>query len=638
MSERLPTALLLTLTLPFVSAIVSAIIGRHRSWLAPLIATVFLLGTAISSLFFFFQSWGDAPSEFRVNWFYIGTHAIDFSISIQAVTLILLVTVSIISFLVHLFSIGYMVEDAGERRYFATLGIFTVAMQALIVSGNLLQLFVFWELVGVSSYFLIAHWRERPAAAQAATKAFIMNRIGDVGLLSGLALIWVNTGTLDLHSLAVLPQATWSTAIGVCLFLGVVGKSAQFPLLTWLPDAMEGPTPVSALIHAATMVAAGVFLLIRLHFAFTSDALIMIAITGAITSIYGAWHALHQFDIKKILAYSTLSQLGLMVLAFGAGAWEASYLHLFTHAFFKASLFLCAGAIIHGLHQAKPLDHDPQDIRLMGGLRAYMPNVFIAFLLAAGGLAGLPLFSGFLSKEAILTDLYLKAVGEQGSGLPWLWITIFFSVSFMTVVYSYRLVKTVFFGHFRSAHQIPKIERTPMIMVLPVAILSMCSVWWLVSPNPFHTDSWFLQALNHEPAALPLWFFGISILWLVLALSYSFFKYRSNPTEKISRTGHLDTFYNQRIVRPALQMAAKTERVDKNWIDPVLHSLVYAQVSLGFIISWFDRKIVDGVVTLGALLFRSSGNALRFLGAGQIQGYLLWAMVGFVIFLFWMLK
>jgi NADH-quinone oxidoreductase subunit L len=262
--------------------------------------------------------------------------------------------------------------DPAFRQYFAMLGFFTFSMLGVVVADNLLFVFIFWELVGFSSYMLIGHWKEKPEAADAAKRAFLFNRVGDIGFLIGLMILWTHAGSFNITDLASFSgENTWMTAASLCIFCGAIGKSAQFPLFSWLPDAMEGPTPVSALIHAATMVAAGIFLLARIDFLFTPAALNVVVITGTLTALAGALSALVQHDIKKILAYSTISQLGLMVVALGAGAPEAAMLHLFTHAFFKACLFLAAGAVIHSLHQAQHKSHlslDVQDIRNLGGL------------------------------------------------------------------------------------------------------------------------------------------------------------------------------------------------------------------------------------------------------------------------------
>lgn len=635
MNEATVLLIIATLTLSLMSAGLSLLIPQRLTWLVPIVASVLLLASAICSFILFSSSQSSTP-DFRISWFQMGNGQMQIALSTHPTVLILLLVVSGVSFLVHVFSIGYMVDDAAVKRYFAFLGLFTFAMQALVVSGNLLQLFFFWELVGLCSYFLIGHWRHKDAAATAATKAFVMNRLGDAGLLIGLAIIWVNTNTLHIEELASAEWSNpfWKSVACFCLFLGVTGKSAQFPLLTWLPDAMEGPTPVSALIHAATMVAAGVFLLVRVHFMITTDVATVIAVVGGITSLYGAWHALNQFDIKKILAYSTLSQLGLMVLAIGAGAWAGAFFHLFTHALFKAALFLGAGAVIHSFHHTNS-SFDAQDIRNMGGLRKIIPNTFIAFMISAGALAGLPLFTGFVSKEAMLATM-LRNAQSSTEMLPWLWVVLFFVISFATVLYTFRLVKFVFFGEYRSA-AIAEPARTPMIMVFPMTLLALGSIWWTASLNPFGGESWVTERIispQHGPTILVV----VSIAWVTIALFAAQLLFRKELPARKSNTNHLDHLYQRALVRPVSQLANTADHIDGRWIDRFLHRVVYLQVGSAFLTAWFDRVFVDGVVNSVAQLLKTSGSLIRRSAKGNLQSYVLWSALALVIFLFWLLK
>ncbi len=325
-------------------------------------------------------------------------------------------------------------------------------------------------------------------SSKAATKAFLINRLGDLGFLIGLMILWSWLGNLDVRhlNLTSVPPC-WLTTAGVCIFIGVIGKSAQFPLFHWLPDAMEGPTPVSALIHAATMVAAGVYLLIRIESLFTEDALITISIVGSITAVTGAAGALFQYDIKKILAYSTISQLGFMVMAIGAGAAQGGYMHLLHHAFFKAGLFLGAGAVIHAMHKALHYHEEPidvQDIRNLGGLRKKLRITFITFMICAAALAGLPFTSGFVSKEVILTQMNTWS----GNEFSWKWLVMLsaWGVTFLTPVYTFRLVWFIFFA--KPKHEID-INEVPFVMRLPLLVLSVGSLALLISFNPFHISS-----------------------------------------------------------------------------------------------------------------------------------------------------
>jgi NADH-quinone oxidoreductase subunit L len=306
---------LLVLLLPLASFGISLITPQRYSWLISLNAPLLLLISASISGYLLFSGWDHEPKLFSVSWFTVGELPVRASFMLSRTSFLMLAVVSAVSFIVHVFSIGYMAGDAAVKRYFAMLGFFTFSMQGIVLADNLLLLFVFWELVGFSSYMLIGHWIEKPMAGRAAQKAFLINRIGDAGFLVGLMIIWAHTGSFGVGEILQSADSSWQTAASICIFCGVMGKSAQFPLLTWLPDAMEGPTPVSALIHAATMVAAGVYLMIRIFPLFTPASLLIVGVIGIITAVIGALAALHQTDIKKILAYSTISQLGLMTVA-----------------------------------------------------------------------------------------------------------------------------------------------------------------------------------------------------------------------------------------------------------------------------------------------------------------------------------
>src|ERR1041385_5995776 len=337
---------MLAIAMPLASCVLCLLIPKRFMWLSAMIATLLMFVPVIAAGILYVKGW-QAATTLHLPWFNIGEYSIDLIVLADNLSLPMLSMVVLVSFLVHLYSVGFMADDQHAGRYFAALGLFTFSMLGLVMSGNLLVTFCFWELVGFSSYLLIGHWRERPAAAAAATKAFMFNRIGDALFVVGLAITYEVAG-FDITRMVEMP---WSTVGGLCIFAGVIGKSAQLPLSTWLPDAMEGPTPVSALIHAATMVAAGVFLILRVPFILTPATSEIIAIVGGITALYGGWNAIQQYDLKKILAYSTISQLGLMMLGIGAGSDEGAFVHLLAHGFFKACLFLAAGAIIHSLYQ-----------------------------------------------------------------------------------------------------------------------------------------------------------------------------------------------------------------------------------------------------------------------------------------------
>jgi NADH-quinone oxidoreductase subunit L len=440
----------------------------------------------------------------------IGPLAITSGVMIDNLTAIMLVVVTLISFLVHLFSSEYMKGDVRYARYYAYLGIFTFSMLGIVLGNNLFALYIFWELVGFSSYALISHWYEKPGPQLASKKAFIVNRVGDVGMWTGLMIIWSNFHTFDFHAifdriaaglppsfslLGMSPEATL-TAAGILIFCGAVGKSAQFPLHVWLPDAMEGPTPVSALIHAATMVAAGVYLTARIFPILTGDAMLVVACTGGFTSFLAASIALTQNDIKKVLAYSTVSQLGYMIMAMGVGAFSAGFFHLTTHAMFKACLFLGSGSVIHAMHHSLHHLHDhhtdAQDMRNMGGLLKKMPITGWTFILATLAISGIPLMSGFMSKDEILsgTAAYGSLQGGIASALP----IIGFGVAMMTAFYMWRQVFMVFFGKPRNQQIYDHVHESPKVMTIPLVMLAGLSLWFWYGANPIDpANGWFMK-------------------------------------------------------------------------------------------------------------------------------------------------
>ncbi len=432
---------------------------------------------------------------------------IELGIMIDKIVSVMLVVVMLITSLVHLFSIGYMKGDAKYGRYFAYLGVFAFSMLGIVLTNNLLMMYAAWELVGLSSYLLIGFWYEKPMPGYAGTKAFLVNRIGDIGMWIGILVIFTSYGTFRFDQIFAAIAAgnlpfgseTWLTAAGILIFMGAVGKSAQFPLHTWLPDAMEGPTPVSALIHAATMVAAGVYLVARVFPMLSGEALLVIAIVGTVTAFVAATIALVQNDIKKVLAYSTVSQLGYMIMALGVGAYTAGFFHLVTHAMFKACLFLGSGSVIHAMHHSlhhiHDHDTDPQDIRNMGGLAKKMPVTFYTFLAATLAISGVPLFSGFLSKDEILAGAWAFGGlrGEIASIIPW----IGFLVAAMTAFYMFRLVILTFMGESKRPDVFAHIHESPMTMKIPIIVLASLSLWFFYSMNPLSGPSgWFVKGIK----------------------------------------------------------------------------------------------------------------------------------------------
>lgn len=625
------------LLLPLLSFFLCHLIGEKFSWLISLISTTLLCLTTLAAFLLYQSAYGNPESVISWSWIKTGNHIFEvgFLFNDQVVAMTLMVT--LVSALVHFYSIGYMADDRESKKYFAFLGFFTFAMLGLILSSNLLVTFCFWELVGFSSYRLISYYRDQTKAASAATKAFLMNRVGDMGFLVGLMIIWSATGSLEISQLHQV-SFPLQTAAGLCIFLGVMGKSAQFPLFTWLPDAMKAPTPVSALIHAATMVAAGVYLLVRLHFLFTTDAFIVITCIGGITALLGAIAALFQFDLKKILAYSTMSQLGLMVMAMAASP-EASFLHLLNHAFFKAGLFLGAGAIIHAMHMAHHTEKavDVQDIRNMGALRTQMPVTFFCFAICGAALAGLPLTSGFISKDILLSQLDASTTSlwsQQGVIAIIAWTTVF-----LTPIYTFRLFWYVFFGKMKN--DLVPLHEAPVIMRIPMILLAFLSLTIAISFSPFSVTAWTSKLMYLQLFEESTYVQYATTLIVILALAIGYFLYRNQPTRARSRfltqNFLLDALYARLIIQPFQFISSFTLSLDKNWIDKSIHTVVYLQVSLSHLVGWFDHAVLDGSVNLMAGVAGHVGTLTRYLAAGKIQTYILWAMLGLIIFMIWFL-
>ncbi len=595
-----------------------------------------MLITFISSSVLLFQLDSQSTNRFTIDWFSINNKPITIGFLLDATALVMTAVASFVSLVVHIFSAGYMAGDKDLVRYFGLLGFFTFSMLGLVMSSNLLLTFCFWELVGFSSYRLIGHWYEKREAARASTKAFLINKVGDLGFLIGLMILWSISANLEILSFAHL-SSSWLTTAGICIFIGVIGKSAQFPLFNWLPDAMEGPTPVSALIHAATMVAAGVFLLVRIEPVFTPDCLVLISVIGSITAIAGAFGALFQFDIKRILAYSTISQLGLMVMAIGSGATEGGYLHLLHHAFFKAGLFLGAGSIIHAMQQAQYHTHgemDVQDIRNLGGLRKKLPITFLGFIICSAALAGLPLTSGFLSKELILAEMSVWA----SSAISWRWVIMgtAWIVTFLTPLYIFRLVWFVFFIKPKNEIQI---QEVPLIMRVPVLMVSLGAITFLFAKDFWHLTS-IIGRLVPSSAHTDITITLLSLLLISMSLVTGYFIYRKKEltiqSYFLAPQFYLD-WLSDLVVRITLFLSKLTAAFDKKWIDPLIHGLAYLQVTLAHVVSWSDRNLLDGFVNGTAYSARGIGAMTRSLANGKIQSYLLWAMAGLVIFIFWIL-
>jgi len=526
--------------------LMGAIFGYNLKFLGDryteVITTSFLFLAAVLSIIIFYNGiiHGQYENYKIIEWISSGNLTVNWSINIDPLSSIMLVVVTSVSSLVHLYSIGYMSHDPNKPRFMAYLSLFTFAMLMLVVSDNFLQLFFGWEGVGLSSYLLIGFWYKKNSANNAAIKAFLVNRVGDFGLAIGIFLIFNYFGTINYDE--VFTQVTEQsvkeinflgininliTLISLSLFIGAMGKSAQFLFHTWLPDAMEGPTPVSALIHAATMVTAGVFLVVRCSpiFEYSQVALNFIAIIGMITAIFAASIALVQNDIKKIIAYSTCSQLGYMFFAAGIGAYHVAIFHLFTHAFFKALLFLGAGSVIHAFQ-------DEQDIRKMGGVWKKIPYTWALMLIGTLALTGFPLLSGFYSKDAIIEFAYFK-----NSSIGYYAMTVGIVTAFLTAIYSWRLFFKTFHGKYNNLDlSIEKTHESPIVMLIPLIFLALGAlfagyVFKELMIGHHYLDFWkksifFIKEIEH--LHLPLWLLFSTPVLVIIAIPLSYYLYIKN--------------------------------------------------------------------------------------------------------------
>jgi len=614
----------------------------------------------VLSLYLFSQLWNTAPVHQQFSWFLIGTVQFYAGVLLNNLSVLMMVMVSGISVLVHIYSREYMKNDPNISRYWAYLGLFCFSMLGLTISDSLLLIYIFWELVGFSSYLLIGFWYSKHTASQAAKKAFIMNRIGDLGFLTGILIIYTQFQTLDLHSLfgdggligtssidgdlwisgSQQMPVIWLSIAGFAFFLGAMAKSAQFPLHTWLPDAMEGPTSVSSLIHAATMVAAGVFLIARIYPVFDPLILDLMVWIGAFTAFMAASIALTQNDIKRILAYSTISQLGFMVMAIGIGAYSESIFHLTTHAFFKCLLFLAAGSVIHQLHhycEKNGHDFDCQDIRLMGGLRKRMPFAFWGMCIASAALVGLPLTSGFLSKDSILIRAFEWGAAREGVFVVLPWVMVL--TSWLTAFYIFRLIFKVFLGESREIKmdRLVQINDSPAQMTSVLVILSFFCTFIVFDSNPVSFESsWLWNGFQISMIK------EISIFhWLIpLILNFGsivliFVAYRIYVRDKGSnkmevswlyhvskREWYFNEIYNFMFIRSVEKLSLLTYRFDRTVIDGLVLSVAALTKIISSIADWFDRNIIDGLVNSAGSLSRYIGRFFRNFQSGRLQNYL----------------
>ena len=601
--------------IPVLPFILFAFIGICLMRFPKVAAAVSIAGIAFNLFicsniaFAIYQAGPDACYHVAAPWLLMHSFEVDASLLIDPLSAMMLVVVTFIATLVQIYSLGYMHGDPGISRYYAYQSLFSGSMLGLVLADNFGQLFVFWELVGICSFLLIGFWFGRISAKNAAKKAFITNRVGDLGFLLGIVMIQATFGTLnfaDVTAQAANIGLGAITLIAILLFIGPMGKSAQFPLHVWLPDAMEGPTPVSALIHAATMVAAGVYLLARcfMIFSLSPQAMMVIGIVGGFTALFAATIALVQCDIKRILAYSTLSQLGYMVMAMGVSAMTAGMFHLMTHAFFKSMLFLGAGSVIHAMH-------DEQNIWKMGNLSKKMPITTWTFVIGALALAGIPPLSGFWSKDEIL-------LGAFSGGHILLYI-IGSLVAFMTAFYMFRLIFVAFFGHNHNgeaAHESSNVMTVPLILL---AVLSI-GVGFVNSPIG---DYWLSQFITYpgavHHAANPV----IIIVSSLLAIGGIVLAYLIYQKQAISADALKERYATaHRILTNKYYIDEGYAFLIDNCIDKVAAFMF-----------WFDTKIVNGFINLLARCTGKLGDLLKYTEDGQVQTYALYMYAGAAIIL-----
>ena len=603
-------------------------LGKRFGNIGAKLSTVILGVCILLSFYCVYLVYTGGSFSVGMNWFVTAKFSINFGMLADGLSAMMLVVVSIVSFLVHLYSIGYMHGDSRYWLFFVYLQLFSASMFGLVLANNYLQMYIFWELVGLCSYLLIGFWYEKQSASDAAKKAFLTTRIGDVGMMIGILLLFLSTGTLTFGEVftkvangGISPGAL--TAISILLFAGAVGKSAQFPLHVWLPDAMEGPTPVSALIHAATMVAAGVYLVGRSFplFSASPQAMTVVATVGAFTAIFAATIAVVQTDIKKILAYSTISQLGYMIFALGMGAYTAGLFHLMTHAFFKALLFLGSGSIIHAT--------GTQDITEMGGLAKKMKTTTWTFVAGALSLSGFPLLAGFWSKDEILGFAF-------GTG-QYIFFVVGAFTAFLTAFYMFRLVFVVFGG--KQSHAAEHAHESPKTMTIPLIILAILAIIAGYVGAPFISKAasfgeFIKNGIHVKEVAFNFIPMAISVVVALcgILLAYLMYGKRAIPTNWLYRyvkpyhkvlvnKYYMDEFYSKAIVRPGIKFAHLVNWFDKNVIDGFVNLAGKATLVISKGVHLFDLGVVDGFVNWTAKETYNSGKRLRQLQTGNISEY-----------------
>ncbi|MFZ1711594.1 MAG: NADH-quinone oxidoreductase subunit L [Nitrosomonas sp.] len=634
---------------PLLGSIMAGLFGKQigPEWSHRVTILLVAVSFVVSLIIFMDVLEGNTYNGTVYTWMISGETSFEIGFLIDTLSALMMLVVTGVSLMVHIYTIGYMQSDPGYQRFFSYISLFTFSMLMLVMSNNFLQLFFGWEAVGLVSYLLIGFWYTRPTAIYANMKAFLVNRVGDFGFLLGIGLVLASFGSLDYEhvfshagymsskTIEIIPGQSWMllTVISLLLFVGAMGKSAQFPLHVWLPDSMEGPTPISALIHAATMVTAGIFMVARMSplFEYSETALSTILVIGGITTLFMALVAVVQNDIKRVVAFSTLSQLGYMTVALGASAYSVAIFHLMTHAFFKALLFLGAGSVIIAMH------HE-QDMRKMGGLKRYMPVTFATMFIAALASAGVPGFSGFFSKDAIIEAVHFSDI--PGAGFAYFCVL---STVFVTALYTFRLIFMTFYGESRmDAHTRDHLHESPWVVTLPLIILAIPTViaGWVIGPilfGDFLTGSiqvhdqhdvvarmgeayvGIFGMMLHALSTLPFWFSvaGIFTAWFL-------YRVKTDLPEKIRLlSGPIYTL------------------LDRKYFIDELYSWLFARGSRGLsTILWKygDIKIIDGFFVNGtARMIAWFATIVRRFQTGYIYHYAFSMIMGvFMLMSLWL--
>jgi len=633
-------------TLPLAGAAINGFLGKRSSRTAVSTIGLFFSGAAFAWALIVvlrLSSFELPYQEYVAHWIRSGSFSVDFAFYLDQLSLVMLLVVTGVGFLIHIYSVGYMWDDPSYYRFFTYLNLFMFFMLTLILANNYLLMFIGWEGVGLASYLLIGFWFTKDSAASAGKKAFIVNRIGDFGFLIGLFLIIQHFGSLSFTQVFAKVQplspetggAGLLTAIGILLMVGACGKSAQIPLYVWLPDAMEGPTPVSALIHAATMVTAGVYMVARSHVIFERApiALTVVAIIGTLTALFAATIGITQTDIKKVLAYSTVSQLGYMFMACGAGAFSAGIFHLMTHAFFKGLLFLGAGSVIHAVG-------GEQDMRKMGGLKTYIPITFTTMLIATLAIAGIPPLAGFWSKDEILWKAYQANPVYWAVGVITAFITSFymFRLLFMTFWGDYKGIKVDDHGHAHATqghgdHDHAEPHESPMVMLVPLIILAILStIGGLVGiHNGFEHflepvfGSEFPKAITEGTGSTEWLLMGVSVIFAFAGLILAYVLYVSKPYLPQKIADALNGFY--------------TTVLNKYYVDEIYAKIfVKPLVDGSTSILWqgVDRKVIDDTVNNAADGARHVSDEVRHMQSGNLRSYAGWIAAGAAVLIAYM--